>query len=908
MTIRFGLSKLLPFLFDDDIFLSYSRKDGNAYTAALARALAAKKYKVFFDHYGTLPGQELPKEVVAKALRAKMFVLVASDEALASRHVRTEVELFVDKKHKRNKGVFQCISFGKFDKTEWVNNSQLHTISYVPEEAASIKNNQPSQTVINFINDSFIYNKSNYKLRRAAMILGAIMFILIAVGIFFTRQAVASAAKLKEQTSLLETTRIAERDARAATGQAKKELAQTVKSSDSINKLRIKAENDLVAASARLTSAQKDLANSQHRLTETNNKLDQSNQDLKETTKKNVLQETKADFNAGNYSEAYAKAFEALKDNQATPGKAGSDFCTPAYITPADLGLLFVAGMADNFRAPSPGEIGAETVNFLKQIDGKIMLWSDRGLSAFEQDKGRWAETALPAGGEVLSLEEMPGGMLSVEKKDDDPDSDSSFYVKYYTCNGKEINLVSDTRIDCEHGSWYPRFYIVPDEAKEYIAVLAQPQYNQKESAYPVKLWFYKIENSKLRKISEKAMLLSDGTEISAIHFSKKDGLIIYTNNDSVNQAIQIKDMLSATKKLTPVFNGYRLVQSIPSPDGIVSLLEKEGNYFIANPAIASDPSVIGWGTLDSVSAKEVSFGLAGKDSFLISLRGYLSKETPVQEFKLLCGKRQENRYAILQTKETDVSDYFIYDPVSRCYFFNKGNKLYFQPVYTALEFELGTVPDAVTGIQCDGNNVIVLYSCQTDPGTPCISFASFNKPCLKEIPDPEEIGLLPENESANNFFAEGLVFDDNMNFYRTSKEAGESATFYCQQADSIYAFFYSMDPRFRNRVRFFSSMEELMNIGESNPNPDPEGWADGKIIKSPDGRWVFVLIGEKLEVVDLIHTGNLNLNLSIPGLNIDSAIGNFFSASGDYFFIHFKDFIYRLNMPSLIAKRLQEN
>lgn len=917
MAIRFSLARLFPFLFADDIFLSYSRKDGNAYAAALARELTAKKYKVFFDHYGAPPGEELPKEVIAKALGAKMFVLIASDEALASRHVRTEVEVFVNKRHKQNKGVFQCINFGRFNETEWVSNSKLNTISYISEEAPSIQGNKPSQTVVNFISDSFVYNKSNYKLRRAAMTLGIIMFVMAAIGTYFTQQAIASSAELERQSSLLDSLQSAEQEARAATGQARKDLAQAQEdlteakgSRDSIDNLRRLTQEELTATTTKLAAAAKDLASLENKLTETTNALTLSDQTKKEVTKQDALRAAKENFNKGNYSAAYSTAFGALKDNQAFPGKAGSDFCIPSYVTAADLGLLFIAGMADNFRISSPGEIGAEEVKSLNWLGSKIILWSDKGVSAFEKKEGEWAEVALPSDDEILSLKEIPSinGVVSVEKDNNYLDDDSVFYVKYYDGNDKEIRVASAAKIEYAFGSWHPNFYILHDDLSECLAVLAQPQYAD-ESDYLLKVWFFKAEDSKLIKVSETALPLTAGTAISAIDFSKKNGLIISTSNDSLNESIQLGGHVFSTKNVTTVFNGYRQVQSIESPGGTISLLEKEGNYFIASSGgNADDLSLIEWGALESVAGKKVSIEVMGKDSLLVSLRSRSPNTSQAEEFKLLCEKNNGNKYVIRQTKRIGVSDYFVYDPFSHCYFFSKGSKMYFQPLYSELEFELGTIPEDIAGIYCTADDVIVLYSCQTDRGTPCISFASFNKPFIKKVPSLHEIASLPENQSANNFTSGGIAFDDKMNFYRTSKSNGDIDTYYCPQADSIYTFLYAMDPGSRNKIRFFSSREEFENIGEWYSNPDPEGWADGKIIRSRDGRWLFVLIEDALEVVDLIDTGNLNLNLAMPGINIDHATESLFSASGDYLFIRFKDFIYRLSMPGLMAKRLRGN
>jgi hypothetical protein len=55
---------LTRFLFDDDVFVSYSRADGASYAVALANALAGD-LSCYFDQWGAVPGTQVPEIVLA---------------------------------------------------------------------------------------------------------------------------------------------------------------------------------------------------------------------------------------------------------------------------------------------------------------------------------------------------------------------------------------------------------------------------------------------------------------------------------------------------------------------------------------------------------------------------------------------------------------------------------------------------------------------------------------------------------------------------------------------------------------------------------------------------------------------------------------------------------------------------
>lgn len=92
------LDKVRRFLFGDDVFISYSRRD-TAYALALADKLTHRKLSCFIDLWGAPAGVELPAEVVERLSRSSMLVLVGTRNAATSENVMKEMLEF--KKTKR---------------------------------------------------------------------------------------------------------------------------------------------------------------------------------------------------------------------------------------------------------------------------------------------------------------------------------------------------------------------------------------------------------------------------------------------------------------------------------------------------------------------------------------------------------------------------------------------------------------------------------------------------------------------------------------------------------------------------------------------------------------------------------------------------------------------------------------
>jgi len=88
--------KLLRYILGEDIFISYSRRDGTDYALALARKLSEKNFSCKFDQWGTTPGKELPKELQQALRRSEVLVVVCTELAARSESVVKEINIFLE--------------------------------------------------------------------------------------------------------------------------------------------------------------------------------------------------------------------------------------------------------------------------------------------------------------------------------------------------------------------------------------------------------------------------------------------------------------------------------------------------------------------------------------------------------------------------------------------------------------------------------------------------------------------------------------------------------------------------------------------------------------------------------------------------------------------------------------------
>lgn len=220
----------------DDIFISYSRDDGEAYLTGLDAALSAKGFSCFTDKRGTEAGRLPPASLFAKVRRCKTLVLLATPEALVSpENIAPEVKEFADA---NGTARIVCVSFDRG--AEFANWSETPWFSLVEgkarerEDAATLTTGEPSAVVVNEIAKVSDYMKSKDRLalyrRRAEVGFVALLVAgLIALGFALVAsyrakqaRAQASIARVEADNSIAKSNE----DIRTARNRANDEIKQ----------------------------------------------------------------------------------------------------------------------------------------------------------------------------------------------------------------------------------------------------------------------------------------------------------------------------------------------------------------------------------------------------------------------------------------------------------------------------------------------------------------------------------------------------------------------------------------------------------------------------------------------------------------------------------------------------------
>jgi WD40 repeat protein len=226
--------KFLKTLDADDIFISYSRVDGEAYLTGIDAALSDLGFSCFSDKRGT-EANPLPPETLFEKIRlCKTFVLLGTSGAVEkSEYIAPEVEAFA-----AANGTARIIGVS-FDRDEdlqnWSNTpwySQIVGKSRERERRSALTTGVPSPSIVKNIAKVSDYMKSKdrltkYRNRALAGFLGLLIAGLLAggfalYGIWQARSARKEAISAREQADI----RIAKAndDAKKAEDQAKKDI------------------------------------------------------------------------------------------------------------------------------------------------------------------------------------------------------------------------------------------------------------------------------------------------------------------------------------------------------------------------------------------------------------------------------------------------------------------------------------------------------------------------------------------------------------------------------------------------------------------------------------------------------------------------------------------------------------
>ena len=206
---------LLKSLYGDDVFISYSRRDGALYAAGIADKLTERNLSCFIDKLGVEPNHNLPTSIIKKIQSCKVFVLIGTEGASISNFVAQEVAEF----KKTGRTILPIDFKGAVGKAFW-----YELIPGLATEAekdpSALEMGTPSPNVVNFIEKSFRYTRRNQRMFRMLLGAMAIFLTLVALSVVFLFIARNQVAKANVAEQLAK-----QRDMEAQASQQKAEAA-----------------------------------------------------------------------------------------------------------------------------------------------------------------------------------------------------------------------------------------------------------------------------------------------------------------------------------------------------------------------------------------------------------------------------------------------------------------------------------------------------------------------------------------------------------------------------------------------------------------------------------------------------------------------------------------------------------
>jgi WD40 repeat protein len=173
--VKLGIKeKIGRFFLGEDIFISYSRRDGSLYAAGIADKLTERRLSCFIDKLGTEPNHDLPESLKKKIRSSAVFVLVGTQAAAQSVFVEKEIIEF----KKTGRTILPIDFHNAVGKALWY--QEIPGIASESEkELEALEKGNPSPNVVSFIEKSFNYTRRNQRMSR--MLWGALSVFLILV-------------------------------------------------------------------------------------------------------------------------------------------------------------------------------------------------------------------------------------------------------------------------------------------------------------------------------------------------------------------------------------------------------------------------------------------------------------------------------------------------------------------------------------------------------------------------------------------------------------------------------------------------------------------------------------------------------------------------------------------------------
>ncbi len=224
--------RLRRFLFGNDIFISYSRKDGYEYALQLTSRLGG--FSIFIDQLGSTPGKEIPQKLRKKLINSTVLVIVGTEAAAASNAVQEEVEVFV----KTVRPIIPISFNGSLELANYFENS-IFGLAIADEDVSALTAGNPSESVLNRIDQSFRYTRRRTGLRY--LFIGTFTFLILSItGVLsFSYFTIDEANKQKDTAEKIRDTALEEKRA------ADKEVQKSVKRINELNRQYAEVSNDL---------------------------------------------------------------------------------------------------------------------------------------------------------------------------------------------------------------------------------------------------------------------------------------------------------------------------------------------------------------------------------------------------------------------------------------------------------------------------------------------------------------------------------------------------------------------------------------------------------------------------------------------------------------------------------------
>ncbi len=310
-------------LFEDDIFISYSRRDAFNYAESLATALKRNGFSCFIDQWEVPRGKHLPNPILRSLRKTNLFVLIGSDGAVASDFVKLELKEFL----KTDKPIIPIDVGRALERASWEESpwASIEGVSRTLELKENLDAGEPSQSVIRRIEESYTFNRRNKSVLRGFWIAAITLPLLILANIigfaFLWVQAARAEVAREEITQLQVRTSAAAKEAQDARAAAETEKENVRKASEYAQKQQeaakaagAEAEKQRAAADIAIIESKKQTALADKEAQRA--KREQQTAEVQSISRQSLAQ--------GDKKQAVAKALEAVDKSKIMDGTVHS--------------------------------------------------------------------------------------------------------------------------------------------------------------------------------------------------------------------------------------------------------------------------------------------------------------------------------------------------------------------------------------------------------------------------------------------------------------------------------------------------------------------------------------------------------------------------------------------------------